>query len=123
MEGPLSAVSALASTGLQPREAPLQPADGEAWKATLAQAPSPAPSAGAPDMGVLARFEAVVLQNFIAAMLPDDAETVYGAGLSGDMWKSMMSEKIADQFARQGGLGIAARIAGQLGGQEAADRS
>ena len=29
------------------------------------------------------------------AMLPKDAETVYGKGVAGDMWKSMMAEKLA----------------------------
>ena len=38
-----------------------------------------------------ANFEAMVLQTFIQTMLPKDAEAVYGKGMAGDMWKSMMS--------------------------------
>jgi peptidoglycan hydrolase FlgJ len=58
-----------------------------------------------------AQFEALVLQTFIQAMLPKDAESVYGKGLSGDMWQSMLAQKIAEQVARRGGIGIAARLA------------
>ena len=53
------------------------------------------------------RFEAMVLQTFVANMLPKNAESVYGAGMSGDMWKSMMAGKIADVVAERGGIGIA----------------
>jgi peptidoglycan hydrolase FlgJ len=58
-----------------------------------------------------ARFEALVLQTFIQSMLPKDAESVYGKGLSGDMWQSMLAEKIAEQVTQRGGIGIAARLA------------
>lgn len=53
------------------------------------------------------RFEAVVLQTFVQAMMPKEAEAVYGKGLAGDMWKSMMAGKIADVMADRGGIGIA----------------
>jgi Rod binding domain-containing protein len=58
-----------------------------------------------------ARFEALVLQTFIQSMLPKDADSVYGKGLSGDMWQSMLAEKIAEQVTQRGGIGIAARLA------------
>jgi Rod binding domain-containing protein len=53
------------------------------------------------------KFEAFVLQSFIQEMMPDTAEGVYGSGVSGDFWKSMMAEKIAEQVAARGSLGIA----------------
>lgn len=53
------------------------------------------------------KFEAMVLQTFIQTMLPRDAENVYGKGIAGDMWKSMMAGKIADVVAERGGVGIA----------------
>ena len=53
------------------------------------------------------RFEAMVLQTFIQNMLPKDAEGVYGKGLAGDMWKSQLSEQLADVMAARGGIGIA----------------
>ncbi len=90
-------------------------AEGAAWRDTLAAgAPVRAGKAAAADASALTRFEAVVLQTFIAEMLPQDGDSVYGAGLSGDMWKSMLSEKIAEQVASNGGLGIAERIGEQL---------
>lgn len=53
------------------------------------------------------KFEAFVLQTFIQEMMPDTAEGVYGSGIAGDFWKSMMSEKIAEQVAERGSVGIA----------------
>jgi hypothetical protein len=50
------------------------------------------------------------LQSFIKEMLPDEAEGVFGSGVSGDFWKSMLSEKIADQVAARGGTGIAETV-------------
>lgn len=58
------------------------------------------------------RFEAMVLQSFIQNMLPKDTETVYGKGLAGDMWKSMMAEQLAGVMAERGGIGIAERVLG-----------
>ncbi len=57
------------------------------------------------------RFEAMVLQTFIENMLPQNAEGVYGKGMAGDMWKSMMAEQIADTVAERGGIGIAKTVA------------
>lgn len=56
------------------------------------------------------KFEAVILQNFIQTMMPKDTTSVYGEGLAGDMWQSMMAEKLADAVAERGGIGIADRI-------------
>ncbi len=56
------------------------------------------------------KFEGVVLQTFIQSMLPRNAEDVYGKGVAGDMWKSMMAGKIADVMTERGGIGIATRL-------------
>ncbi len=56
------------------------------------------------------KFEAFVLQTFIQEMMPETQESVFGDGISGDFWKSMMSEKIADQVAERGGLGLAKMV-------------
>jgi len=56
------------------------------------------------------RFEAMVLQTFIQEMMPKNAESVYGKGVAGDMWKSMMAGKLADVMADRGGIGIADRL-------------
>ena len=58
------------------------------------------------------RFEAMVLETFIQNMLPKDAENVYGKGVAGDMWKSMLAGKLADAMAERGGIGISDRILG-----------
>lgn len=56
------------------------------------------------------KFEAMVMQSFIATMLPKDTGSVYGEGLSGDMWKGLMAEQIAGVMAERGGIGIADRL-------------
>lgn len=53
------------------------------------------------------KFEAMVLQSFIEAMLPKNSEDVYGKGTSGEIWKSMMARQIADVISERGGIGIA----------------
>lgn len=58
------------------------------------------------------RFEAMILQSFIESMLPQDSESVFGSGMAGDMWKSMMAEQLAMTMARRGGIGIAERVLG-----------
>ena len=54
----------------------------------------------------------MVLQTFIQNMLPKDGAAVYGKGVAGDMWKSLMAEKLADVMAERGGIGIADRMLG-----------
>jgi len=80
--------------------------------------------AGAPAAGTTAtsetfrRFEAMVLQTFIQNMLPKDGAAVYGKGMAGDMWKSLLAEKVATVVAERGGIGIADRM---LSGRYAAE--
>ena len=56
------------------------------------------------------KFEAMVLQTFLQSMLPEDAENVYGGGVAGQMWQSMLAEKLGETLAERGGIGIADRI-------------
>lgn len=53
------------------------------------------------------KFESFVLQTFIQEMMPKQAEGVFGSGVAGDFWRSMMAEKMAEQVAERGELGIA----------------
>ncbi|MBX2806942.1 MAG: rod-binding protein [Hyphomicrobiales bacterium] len=53
------------------------------------------------------KFEAFILQTFIQELMPEDAESVYGQGFAGEVWKSMMAEKIAGVVADSGGIGLA----------------
>lgn len=57
-----------------------------------------------------AKFEAMVLQTFLQTMLPKDTESVYGGGVAGEMWQSMLAEQLGEVMAKRGGIGIADRI-------------
>ncbi|MER2249340.1 rod-binding protein [Methylorubrum podarium] len=52
------------------------------------------------------KFEGQVIQQFVEAMLPK-AETVFGKGNAGGIWKSMLAEQLGQQIAQTGGIGIA----------------
>ncbi len=58
------------------------------------------------------RFEAMILQNFIGNMLPQDSEELYGKGTAGEVWRSMMAEQLGAALAKGGGIGIAERMMG-----------
>jgi flagellar protein FlgJ len=53
------------------------------------------------------KFEAMVLSTFVQAMMPKHADSVFGEGMSGDMWKSLMSQQLGTVMADRGGIGIA----------------
>lgn len=59
---------------------------------------------------IFTKLEAFIMQTFVQSMLPKDAPSVYGKGTAGDVWKSMMAEKIGAEVARSGQLGIAKRL-------------
>lgn len=87
LQTPLDPRSALA--GLQRQTAPVQ-----------------AGAAGTP-VDPYRKFEGLVLQQLIEAMMPEKSETVFGKGNAGGIWKSMLAEQIGAQVAKAGGLGIA----------------
>ena len=58
------------------------------------------------------QFEAFVLQSCIQSMLPRNATNVYGKGSAGEFWRSMLAEKMGEELARSGQVGIARRLAG-----------
>ncbi len=55
------------------------------------------------------KFEAVLLQNFVEAMLPKDPE-LFGDKNTADIYRSMMAEQFANQLAKSGSFGIAKQI-------------
>ena len=55
-------------------------------------------------------LESMLLKSMIDEMLPKEASDVYGGGVAGDVWKSMLSEKIAEQIAKSGALKIGERL-------------
>ncbi len=60
---------------------------------------------------VFNKLEAFIMQTFIQSMLPKDAPAVYGKGTAGDVWKGMLAEKMGNEVAKSGQLGIAKRLA------------
>ena len=56
------------------------------------------------------RFEAMVLQSFFQTMLPKDTDSVYGGGMAGEMWQTLLAEQLGTTVAKRGGIGIADRI-------------
>lgn len=63
-----------------------------------------------PERKAAVGLESVLLKSFIDQMLPRDAVAVFGSGVAGDVWKSMLAEKIANQIAKSGALKIGDRL-------------
>lgn len=72
-------------------------------------APASSGTAGLKDL--FTQLEAFLMQTFVQSMLPKEAPSVYGKGTAGDVWKSMLAEKIGGEVAKSGQLGIAKRLA------------
>ncbi|MGF0537356.1 rod-binding protein [Agrobacterium sp. ES01] len=103
--------AAFAATSLAEKGAGFESAVGilndAASKAGLGKIQKAAPE----DMPkVYQQFESVVLQTFVKEMMPDDTESVYGKGNSGEIWKSMMAEQIGEVMSKNGGIGIAEQM-------------
>lgn len=114
---------------VSPIAAPLSPARAE----RTAQAPAPQatdatatdafekamPGAGLSDVDFhhqtsrsgelrpLQKFESFVLRSFIENMLPSQNTAFFGTGTAGNIWRSMLAERIGDEMASAGGVGIA----------------
>lgn len=58
------------------------------------------------------QFEALVLQSFLDSMLPKEMEDIYGGGLSGEMWRSVLTQHLGETLAKGGGIGIAEQVLG-----------
>jgi peptidoglycan hydrolase FlgJ len=84
--------------------APLANATGA--RSRLAEAP------GGPDKLRQAKtqFEAMMLNSFVGELLPKDSGEVFGQGMAGDMWRSMLAEQVSMQIAKSGKLGLARRL-------------
>jgi hypothetical protein len=76
---------------------------------------SPARAAAAGQAGkppdAFAQLEAFVLQSFIQTMLPKNSQSFFGKGTAGEVWKSMMAEKLGAQIASSNQVGLAKRLA------------
>ncbi len=67
-------------------------------------------------------FESFVLQTFVEAMLPKETSGVFGVGMAGAFWRSMMAEQIARELARSGGIGIGDLVADDIASAAGAGR-
>ena len=56
------------------------------------------------------QFEAMMLNSFVGELLPKDASSVFGQGMAGDMWRSMLAEQVSLQIAKSGKLGLARHL-------------
>jgi flagellar protein FlgJ len=71
----------------------------------------PAALGGADKLGqAKTQFEAMMLNSFVSEMLPKDTGEVFGQGMAGDMWRSMLAEQVSTQIAKSGKLGLARRL-------------
>lgn len=56
------------------------------------------------------QFEAMMLNAFVSELLPKDTDAVFGQGMAGDMWRSMLADQVSTQIAKSGKLGLARRL-------------
>lgn len=59
------------------------------------------------ELSPLQKFEGFALRTFVESMLPSDNSSFFGTGTAGGIWKSMLAERIGDEMAKAGGIGIA----------------
>jgi peptidoglycan hydrolase FlgJ len=79
-----------------------------ASRARVASTGTPPSRPSKPD--AFAELESFVLQTFIQSMLPKNAAHVFGKGTAGEVWKSMLAEKLGNELARSGQVGLARRL-------------
>jgi len=73
--------------------------------ASAAVTPS-ASETGNPAVDAFRKFEALILQTFIEALLPKEDSGLYGQGTAGGLWRSMMAEQVGTRITQAGGIGL-----------------
>ncbi len=63
-----------------------------------------------PEQKAAIGLESVLLKSFVDEMIPKDEADVFGSGVAGDVWRSMLADKIADEMAKSGALKISERL-------------
>jgi peptidoglycan hydrolase FlgJ len=103
---PADFVSSLNQAAGMANAPPASPTSGADARWRLAEA------AGGPDKLRQAKtqFEAMMLNSFVSELLPKDTGEVFGQGMAGDMWRSMLAEQVSTQIAKSGKLGLARRL-------------
>jgi hypothetical protein len=64
-------------------------------------------SASNPQAKAYKALEALVLQNLVETMLPKDSEGLFGQGMAGEVWRSMLAERLGTQLSTSIDLGLA----------------
>lgn len=113
----LTATATLRPTNVA-EAAPRPAATGTAFAETLATAGELAPAetplgkgSRIGELEPLQKFESFVLRTFVDSMLPKENASFFGEGTAGDIWRSMLAERIGDELAAAGGIGIADMLA------------
>ena len=97
------------SSGAAPSGDGFQAALGATGGASAPQPPRPgAPLSTAKKAQHM--LESAFLTQFLQEILPKDTPSAFGQGYAGDMWRSMLAERVADQVAASGRLGIGDRL-------------
>jgi peptidoglycan hydrolase FlgJ len=114
LRAPDAGAAATSSTGSLPAEG--------------SQAPSvsdPTASSRSPRrrLDAYGQFEAFIMQSFVQSMLPKNATNVYGRGTAGEVWRSMLAERMGEELARSGQVGIAQRLAAAANRNQAANEN
>ena len=106
-------------------------ARGGPVRLTPADAPDPAAPARAAPRGAeagaegasgkdlaagYARLEAVLLENMLNGMMGASGGSIFGSGLAGEYWKSLLAQGLAERIAQGGGLGLARSMLPRGGG-------
>ncbi|ALE02983.1 rod-binding protein [Bartonella ancashensis] len=82
------------------------------------QAPMQSETAKDRESEVFRDFESFMLQSLIENMFTTDSQSFFGKGQTGKIWKSMMVEQLAKEFANSGGIGVAQMLASEKARRE-----
>lgn len=85
------------------------------------QLPAKSPS---PDTSedVSQQFESVFLTQFVDQMMKTVGPTAFGGEKQAEMWRSFMSEAIAESLVEQGGFGIGHSVNDVIGAYDASSK-
>jgi len=61
-------------------------------------------------------FERMVLRNLFESLLPREESGAFGSGPSAGAWRSLAADQLAGLYAGTGGIGIAAELSSDAGG-------
>ena len=109
MAGPGAGAAPVASRSVVPK--PRLVFDPQALASPLPTGMPPQGAAAKRMPDAYTKFEAFLVQTFVESMLPSDAPNVYGSGVAGKIWKSMLAEHLANAIAKGTAFGIADKIA------------